>query len=259
LEELERVSQSIAFRRSDRLYRLLFYAASLSLANSQITERMAGHYLFGDGADFNPSLDPTVRVLFGRLRKRLESYYRSEGAQNPIRISIPERNYNPVFEAAPNAAGKLAAEAAVAGEAAVRDAGNGCKQSLAVLPFLNLTNDPEQEVYCAGITDELISALAGVPTVDVVARSSAFQFQNQPVDVRTVGNELGVDLILEGSVKIENDQTRITAQLAKVKDGFALWANSYNGTGNAGMGSVTQAEIAQEIVHTLPLDPAVGR
>ena len=92
LEELERIAQSNAFRRSDRLYRLLHYAASMSLSNSQITERMAGGYLFGNDTDFNPSLDPTVRVLFGRLRKRLENYYRTEGAGNPIRISIPERN-----------------------------------------------------------------------------------------------------------------------------------------------------------------------
>ena len=196
LEELERIAQSNAFRRSDRLYRLLHYAASMSLANRQISERMAGGYLFGNGADFNPSLDPTVRVLFGRLRKRLENYYRTEGAGNPIRISIPERNYNPIFADASPAMDDPEAESGQPADEPARNTGGGGKPSLAVLPFLNLTNDPNQEVYCAGLTDELISALAGVPTVDVVARSSAFQFKDQLIDLRTVGNELGVDMIL---------------------------------------------------------------
>ena len=217
---------------------------------------MAGTYLQRDqGGEFNPTVDPTVRVLFGRLRNRLETYYRSEGKNNPLRILIPKRCCTPVIEEAGAAA--LPKPITILRDSdEPKDAAapvQSGKPSLAVLPFLNLTNDSDKEVYCEGLTDELISALATIPTVDVVARSSAFQFRNEPVDIRAVGNELGVELILEGSVKAEGERQRITAQLATVKDGFALWSDTYTENGVLGSGELSPAKIAERIVRALPM------
>jgi TolB-like protein len=255
-EEMERIAQSVSFRRCKRLWNILQYAVSARSAGS-VTEKMAGTYLQRDqGGEFDPTVDPTVRVLFGRLRNRLETYYCSEGKSNPLRILIPKRCYTPVIEegSAPAVLAKtitLLRDGNATGDAvATHQSG---KPSLAVLPFLNLTNDADKEVYCEGLTDELISALATIPTVDVVARSSAFQFRNEPVDIRAVGNELGVELILEGSVKVEGERQRITAQLATVKDGFALWADTYTENGVLGSGELSPAKIAERIVRALPM------
>jgi TolB-like protein len=108
------------------------------------------------------------------------------------------------------------------------------------------------DVYCAGVTDEVINALVSVPHLDVVARTSTFQFRDERVDVRLVGAELGADLILEGSIKLEGEHTRITSQLADAKDGFALWSGCYSGAGLAGEGELSQASIAEQIVGSLP-------
>ncbi len=98
IAELDRILGSVCFRRSPRLRTLLQYAVTNALNVAQLTERMVAKNQFGRNADFDPLLDPTVRVQFGRLRKRLEYYFKNEGVSDPVRIRIPERSYTPVFE-----------------------------------------------------------------------------------------------------------------------------------------------------------------
>ncbi len=100
--------------------------------------------------------------------------------------------------------------------------------SIAVLPFTNLSGDPEQEYLSDGITESLISRLARLPDLFVIARNSSFTYKGEAVDVRQVGRDLGVRYILEGSVQKAGERLRITAQLVEAATGEHLWADSYD-------------------------------
>ena len=100
--------------------------------------------------------------------------------------------------------------------------------SVAVLPFLDLSPAKDQEYFSDGLTEELIDALTRVPNLHVVARTSAFAFKGKPADVREIGRQLNVNTVLEGSVRKSGDQLRITAQLARVSDGYHLWSRTYD-------------------------------
>ncbi len=102
------------------------------------------------------------------------------------------------------------------------------KPSLAVLPFVNMSSEAEQEYFSDGITEELLNTLAKVPGLMVVARTSVFSYKGQSKDVREIGRELGVTTIVEGSVRKAGDDLRITAQLIRVADGFHLWSETYD-------------------------------
>jgi adenylate cyclase len=102
------------------------------------------------------------------------------------------------------------------------------KPSIAVLPFVNMSGDPEQEYFSDGITEEIITAISKTPKLFVIARTSSFKYKGKEVDVRTVGRELGVRYVLEGSVRKAEDQLRITAQLVDTKTGNHLWAERYD-------------------------------
>jgi TolB-like protein/Flp pilus assembly protein TadD len=100
--------------------------------------------------------------------------------------------------------------------------------SVAVLPFANMSADPEQEYFCDGMAEEIINALAQLPGLRVVARTSAFAFKGEKRDVREVGAKLNVGAVLEGSVRKAGNRLRITAQLINVTDGYHLWSERFD-------------------------------
>ncbi|MEN8374300.1 MAG: hypothetical protein ABFS34_02500 [Gemmatimonadota bacterium] len=100
--------------------------------------------------------------------------------------------------------------------------------SIAVLPFANMSSDPEQEYFSDGITEEILNALAKIRELRVAARTSAFQYKGQNPDLREVGRDLGVQHILEGSVRRQGEAVRITAQLIETETGFHLWTDQYD-------------------------------
>jgi adenylate cyclase len=102
------------------------------------------------------------------------------------------------------------------------------KPSIAVMPFINMSEDPKQEFLCDGISDEIITALSKVPRLFVVARNSTFTYKGKPVKVKQVSEELGVHYVLEGSVQKSSDRIRINAQLINALSGDHLWADSYD-------------------------------
>jgi len=102
------------------------------------------------------------------------------------------------------------------------------KPSIAVLPFVNLSGDPEQEYFSDGITETIITALSMVPKLFVIARNSTFTYKGKPVKVQQVSWELGVQYVLEGSVRKAGDRLRITAQLIDALNGHHLWAERYD-------------------------------
>ncbi len=101
-------------------------------------------------------------------------------------------------------------------------------KSIAVLPFVNMSNDPEQEFFSDGISEEVLNLLAKVPELKVIGRTSSFYFKGKNEDLRVIGEKLGAAHILEGSVRKEGDQVRITAQLIRASDGVHLWSDTYD-------------------------------
>jgi TolB-like protein len=100
--------------------------------------------------------------------------------------------------------------------------------SIAVLPFTNMSGDATQEFFSDGMTEEITSALAKVPELRVVARTSAFEFKGKNVNIKTMGSELGATHLIEGSVRKAGNRIRITAQLIKADDGTHIWAEDYD-------------------------------
>lgn len=101
-------------------------------------------------------------------------------------------------------------------------------KSIVVLPFVNMSTDPENEYFSDGITEEIINALTTVKGLKVIARTSSFAFKNKNIDVRTIGEQLGVSTVLEGSVRKAKNRVRITAQLVGTHDGTHFWSKNFD-------------------------------
>jgi adenylate cyclase len=128
------------------------------------------------------------------------------------------------------------------------------KPSIVVLPFVNMSEDPKQDYFSDGITEDLTTALSQISSLFVIARNSAFTYKGKAVKVQDVGKELGVQYVLEGSVRKANDQVRITAQLVDAPTGSHLWAERYDRPLKDIF--ALQDEIVQKIVTTLKLQLA---
>jgi TolB-like protein len=101
------------------------------------------------------------------------------------------------------------------------------EKSIAVLPFVNMSNDPDQEYFSDGLSEELLNLLSKIPELKVIGRTSSFSFKGKNEDLRVIGDKLGVAHILEGSVQKEGNKIRVTAQLIKAADGSHLWSERY--------------------------------
>lgn len=108
--------------------------------------------------------------------------------------------------------------------------GENTQPSIAVLPFTNLSTDPENEYFSDGMSEEIINALTKVIGLHVVARTSAFAFKGKNEDIREIGRKLHVENVLEGSVRKSGNRLRITAQLIKISDGYHLWSERFDRT-----------------------------
>ncbi|MBA7570187.1 hypothetical protein ES708_11935 [subsurface metagenome] len=102
------------------------------------------------------------------------------------------------------------------------------EKSIAVLPFVDMSPQKDQEYFCDGMTEEIINALTHVESLKVIARTSAFAFKDKHEDVREIGKKLDVETLLEGSIRKADNRLRITAQLIKVADGSHIWSDAYN-------------------------------
>ena len=128
--------------------------------------------------------------------------------------------------------------------------------SIAVLPFEALSNDESDGYFGKGLAEELLNRLASIQNLEVAARTSAFSFEGQNLDLREVGRQLGVAHVLEGSVRRSNDRVRVTAQLIRASDGFHLWSKTYEK--NAEDVFAIEDEIARDITRSLEARLGVG-
>jgi len=184
--------------------------------------------IFGDGVNIAARLEALAepgdicvsRMVRDNVRDKLDYAFEDLGEQQVKNIARPVRVYrvrNPAVpdeEAAPAAAQPLP----------LPD-----KPSIAVLPFANMSGDPEQEYFADGMVEEIITALSRIRWLFVIARNSSFTYKGQAVDVKQVGRELGVRYVLEGSVRNAAGRVRITAQLIDATSGAHLWADRFDG------------------------------
>ena len=125
------------------------------------------------------------------------------------------------------------------------------ERTIAVLPFVNISDDPENEYFSEGLSEELLNLLAGIDQLQVTARTSSFAFKNEETDIPTIARRLNVANVLEGSVRKSGNQVRITAQLIDAKSGYHLWSESFDRT----LDDIfeVQDEIAAAVVDALRL------
>lgn len=122
-------------------------------------------------------------------------------------------------------------------------------RSIAVLPFVNMSTDAENEFFSDGLSEEILNSLARIDGMQAVGRTSSFQFKGKNDDLRTIGDKLGVASVLEGSVRREGDRARITAQLIRTSDGIHLWSQTYDRTLKDTLG--VQLDIAEQVAGAL--------
>ena len=171
--------------------------------------------VFDRTADYDPNVDAIVRVEARRLRAKLKEYY--ENAKDPVLIVLRPGSYVPTFRWS-----RTEAELEP-----WQDMQPERPASIAVLPFVNMSPEPEQDYFCDGMSEEIINSLAHVPQLNVIARTSAFQFKGVASDIRDVGKRLGADLVIEGSVRKAGEQLRITVQAIETASGHHLWSETF--------------------------------
>lgn len=273
-EQLERVLASPDFARSERLGRLLRYLVAETLAGrgGQIKEYTLGLEVYERQPDYDPKIDATVRVEAGRLRAKLKHFYETDGKASPLRLELPKGAYIPVFKVAaaagepgrpdqpraPRRAILLGVGLAVVAVIAylviqgTPAASKGVRQgliSIAVLPFMNMSGDPEMERFADGMTEQVTHRLASVEGFLVPARTTAFQFRGKALDVASIGRQLKMAAVLEGSVQRSERKMRATAQLVESSDGIHLWSETYEASSEHPLDF--QARVSEAIARTL--------
>jgi adenylate cyclase len=221
-EQLARVVNSPAFIPSARLCRFLTHIVNRAIDGDpdSLKEFSIAMEVFDRAADYDPNIDAIVRVEARRLRSKLKAYYEDgPGRSDPVLIGLRPGSYVPIFRWLERGPQEHKQEA---GESIETRRG-----SIAVLPFVNMSPEPEQDYFCDGISEEIINTLTRVSGLNVIARTSAFQFKGVAVDIREVGQRLGADLVIEGSVRKAGMQLRITAQAIHTKSGHHLWSETF--------------------------------
>src|SRR5947208_805998 len=186
-----------------------------------------GEDIFGDGVNVAARLEAlaepggifVTRVVRDQVRDKLDCAFEDLGEQQVKNIARAVRVYRVRHTAAAKSPAPQTSPALPLPD----------KPSIAVLPFANMSGDPEQEYFADGMVEEIITALSRIRWLFVIARNSSFTYKGQAVDVKQVGRELGVRYVLERSVRKAGVRVRITGQLIDATTGTHLWADRFNG------------------------------
>ncbi|HEY6345792.1 MAG TPA: hypothetical protein VIY49_30240 [Bryobacteraceae bacterium] len=279
-QELERVLASSGFAKNSRLGRFLRFVVERHIEgrDDEIKESVLAVEVFGRSTDHDPKRDPIVRTEAIRLRARLGEYYANGGSKDPVVIELPKGGYVPVLRhvvAAPETSvpsavvqpPRLARRWLVAGVslAAVILTAAGwwylhsrsVPVPIAVLPLINLSQEPNSDYFTDALTGEIIGDLSIIDGLVVRSQTSSFVFKGRPRNVREAGRELGADYILEGSVLRDGKRLRIDARLVRVRDDVPIWSGRYDRE----MTDVfaIQDEISRGIVNSLRVKLGRGR
>ncbi len=288
--QLERVLSSAAFAGSNRLQLFLRHVTEQTLAGQaeRLKGYSIGLEVFGKDPSFDPQADSLVRVEAGRLRKKLEQYYLEEGANDPIEIRLPKGGYAPAFHPKQRTAAGVpdgessgsrrrvatvalalavalavglalvwrewGAELIAGKEAPPPEASEPMPtrgRAVAVLPFENLSDDPAQEYFADGMTQEVIAALTRFEDLFVIASDTSFAYKGRDIGLPELGEALQVRYVLLGSIRHAADTVRVTAQLVDVTDGNVVWAENYDRHLTINHLLDIQSDIAADIVATI--------
>ena len=198
-----------------------------------------GDDLYGDGVNIAARIEALAdaggvfvsNTVHDHVRDRLPFLFEDLGEQQVKNIARPVRVYRVRPEAPSLALPRMRGRgSAWVGAAEPPALPLPDKPSIAVLPFANMSGDPEQEYFADGMVEEIITALSRIRWLFVIARNSSFTYKGQAVDVKQVGRELGVRYVLEGSVRKAGNRVRITAQLIDALTGAHLWADRFDGS-----------------------------
>jgi adenylate cyclase len=185
--------------------------------------------IYGDGVNVaarlealaEPGSNCVSRVVRDQVRDKLDVAFEDLGDHSVKNIARPVRVFRVTIEGAP--ALPATTQAAPAGPSTLSD-----RPSIAVLPFQNMSGDPEQEYFVDGIVEDIITGLSRIKWLYVVARNSSFVYKGRAIDVKQAGRELGVRYVLEGSLRKFGNRVRVTAQLIEAATGTHVWAERYD-------------------------------
>ena len=188
--------------------------------------------IFGDGVNIaarvgalaKPGTVYVSEMVHNRVASEVDFVFEDLGPQDLKNISRPIRVYRMAGELAKLSEDLLAAGARFAARAPAFDD----RRAIAVLPFVNFSGDPEQEFFADGLTEDIISMLAGWRAFPVIASASTFTYKGKTLDIKTVGQELGARYVLEGSVRKSGRRVRVTAQLIQADTGHHIMAERYD-------------------------------
>ena len=228
--------------------RFLRFGVEHALAGTghQVKEYLVGVDVFDRPKDYDPRVDPIVRVEARRLRAKLRSYYASSGKTDELIIEFPKGAYAAAFHL------KTCAQNIVLAPA------TAVETSIAVLPFANLSPGPalgkDEDYFSDGLTEELILRLTRMKGLRVVAWYSASKFRGREEDLIEIRNQLKVGVVLRGSVRRTESRVRVTVQLIDAASGAFLWADAFE------RGMHDMVAIQQEIAHSIvaTLRPTLG-
>jgi len=190
-----------------------------------------GRDIYGDGVNVAARLEALAelggicvsRVVRDQVRDKLAFSFEDMGEQQVKNIARPVRVHRVVLRE------RSGSSEPVMGKSAKPSLALPDKPSIAVLPFQNMSGDPEQEYFADGMVEEITTALSRIRWLFVIARNSTFTYKGRAIDVKQVGRELGVRYVLEGSVRKAGSRVRITAQLIEAETGAHLWADRFDG------------------------------
>jgi serine/threonine-protein kinase len=220
-DQLARVVNSPGFVSSVRLCRFLTHIVNRTIDGDidSLKEFSIAMEVFDRTSEYDPNIDAIVRVEARRLRAKLKAYYEGQGTVDPVLIGLRPGSYVPVFRWLDAQPAKHREEIGAA-----PPPGRVC---VAVLPFVNMSPEPEQDYFCDGITEEITNSLTRISGLNVIARTSAFHFKGANIDIRELGQRLGANLVIEGSVRKAGEQLRITAQAIQTESGHHVWSETF--------------------------------
>jgi adenylate cyclase len=221
-DQLARVVNSPGFVSSARLCRFLSHIVNRTIDGDidSLKEFSIAMEVFDRTSKYDPNIDAIVRVEARRLRGKLKAYYEEgPGTVDRVLIGLRPGSYVPVFR-------WLDAQPAKHREE-IEAAPLSDRICIAVLPFVNMSPEPEQDYFCDGISEEITNSLTRVSGLNVIARTSSFHFKGASIDIREVGQRLGADLVIEGSVRKSGEQLRITAQAIQTESGHHIWSETF--------------------------------
>lgn len=248
--QLDRILASPEFHATDKMRDFLRFVVEEKLAGR--AHRLKGYTIaievFGRGDDFDAAHDPIVRIQAGRLRRALERYYLVDGGADSVFIDIPKGRYSPQFSAQPMGPNVSSSRSFPSVPPEVRPPDG---PSVAVLPFDNLTNDPEQLVLTVGLTEELITELTRFQDIVVIPCQPQRRPAGFPAAPAELGRAVGARFLLEGAVRTDAESVKVSAHLTDTRSGRRIWADSSTHPLEAGRLIATQERFAATVVATI--------